>query len=132
MLAITRALERTPVTSPQHNLPQQLNAFVGRDQELREIAALLEKHRQLTLTGSGGVGKTRLALQAARELLFDFTDGVWVAELATVVEPQLVNQAVATAVGVREEPARPIRESLLEYLENKSLLIVLDNCEHLI
>jgi predicted ATPase/AraC-like DNA-binding protein len=118
--------------SPRHNLPRPLTAFVGRKQELRDIVALLENHRLLTLTGSGGVGKTRLGLQVAQDVLFDFEDGVCVVELATVAEPQLVNQTIATAIGVREEAGTPIGLSLLRYLENKSLLLVLDNCEHVI
>ena len=132
MLGIARALEQPSVSGPKHNLPQQLNAFVGREQELSDITSLLAKQRLLTLTGPGGVGKTRLALEAAQKLLYDFPDGVWLVEFATVVEPQFVNQVVAAAMGVHEQPARPISETLFEYLENKSTLIILDNCERLV
>ena len=131
MISIGRALERPSIAGPKHNLPRQLSAFVGREQELSDITSLLAKHRMLTLAGPGGVGKTRLALQVAQKLLYEFPDGVWLVELATVIESRFVNQVVATALGVHEQTSRPISETLFEYLENKRSLIVLDNCEHL-
>jgi len=122
MLNIRRALEQPSATGPRQNLSQRLSVFVGREREISEITSVLEKHRLLTLTGSGGVGKTRLAEQVAQKVLFEFTDGVWLAELATVAEPQFVYQVVAAAVGVREEPTRLISESLFEYLGEQELI----------
>ena len=115
-----------------HNLPLQLTSFVGRERELAEVAALLGAHRLVTLTGPGGTGKTRLALQAAADALEASPDGVWLAELAALADPALVPQAVAAAVGVREEPGRPLLATLTDALRPKRLLLVLDNCEHLL
>src|SRR5439155_12038973 len=88
--------------------------------------------RLLTLTGAGGCGKTRLALQVAAELLEEYAHGVWLVELAPLVDPALVPQTVASALGVREEPGRPLTATLTDYLRPKSLLLILDNCEHLL
>ena len=118
--------------SPPHNLPLQLSSFVGRQKELTEIKRLLEHTRLLTLTGSGGCGKTRLALAAADELVEGFEDGVWLVELAPLVDPSLVPQAVASTMGVREQPGRLPTETLSDYLRTRKLLVVLDNCEHLV
>ncbi len=115
-----------------HNLPLQLTSFVGREQELGEVAALLGAHRLLTLTGPGGTGKTRLALQAAADALEAYPDGVWLAELAALAGPALVPQAVAAAVGAREEPGRPLGATLTDALRPKRVLVLLDNCEHLL
>ena len=93
---------------------------------------LLEDTRLLTLTGSGGCGKTRLALAVASELVEGFEDGVWMVELASLADPSLVPQAVASTLGVREQPGRSLTETLSDYLRSKKLLLVLDNCEHLI
>ena len=87
---------------PSHNLPSELSSFVGREKELPEVRRLLENNRLLTLTGPGGCGKTRLALAAAGELVEKFEDGVWMVELASMDEPSLVPQAVASTLGVRE------------------------------
>jgi predicted ATPase/transcriptional regulator with XRE-family HTH domain len=111
------------------NLPAMLSSFVGREREVAAVRRRLATTRLLTLTGPGGIGKTRLALEAAGALN-GFADGVWLVELAPVTEPEIVPQAVAQALGVREERARPLRESLIEHLEAKRLLLVLDNCEH--
>src|SRR3989442_15853517 len=97
-----------------------------------EVKRLLASARLLTLTGSGGCGKTRLALQAAVDLVEEFEDGVWLVELAALSDPALVSQNVASALGVREEPGRSLTETLLDHLGAKSLLLVLDNCEHLL
>ena len=105
---------------------------MGRERELGEAAALLGAHRLVTLTGPGGTGKTRLALQAAAEVLEAHPDGVWLVELAALADPALVPQAVAAAVGVREEPGRPLPATLTDALRPKRLLLVLDNCEHLL
>ena len=115
-----------------HNLPLQLTSFVGRERELGEVAALLGAHRLVTLTGPGGTGKTRLALQAAAEALEAYPDGVWLVDLAALADPALVPQAVAAAVGVREEPGRPLLATLADALRPRRLLLLLDNCEHLL
>jgi predicted ATPase len=123
---------RTASGRPQHNLPRSLTRFIGRKQQIAEVTARMATTPLLTLTGTGGLGKTRLALQVASEVLPDYLDGVWLVELATLSEPGLVPQRVATALGVREEPGRPLVETLTEYLQPRQLLLVLDNCEHLI
>ena len=110
----------------------ELSSFVGREKELAEVKRLLEDSRLLTLSGTGGCGKTRLALAAAGELSEGFGDGVWLVELAPLADPTLVAQAVAATLGVREQPGRSLTEMLSGYLGSKKLLLVLDNCEHLI
>jgi predicted ATPase/DNA-binding CsgD family transcriptional regulator len=117
---------------PPNNLPVELSSFVGRGKELSEVERLLKDNRLLTLTGPGGCGKTRLALAAAEELLGGFEDGVWLVELASLADPSLVQGAVASALGVRELPGHPPAETLSDYLRTKGLLLVLDNCEHLV
>src|ERR671916_121532 len=117
---------------PPNNLPSELSSFVGREEELAEVKRLLENGRLLTLTGSGGCGKTRLALAVARELVEGFEDGVWLVELASLADPSLVPQVVAFTLGVREQPGRSLTETLSDYLSSKKMLLVLDNCEHLI
>src|SRR5215218_588340 len=122
---------RTP-ERPPHNLPLELSSFVGREKELAEVKRLMGETRLLTLTGSGGCGKTRLALAVASELVEGFEDGVWMVELAPLADPSLVAQAVASTLGVREQPGRSPTETLSEYLGSEKVLLVLDNCEHLI
>ena len=114
------------------NLPLALTSFVGREPELAEIATLAREHRLVTLTGSGGVGKTQTALQVARALSDAEDDAVCFVGLAPVGDPSLVEAAVASALGVQEVPRCPLRETLLAYLKKKSLLLILDNCEHVI
>ncbi len=114
------------------NLPVPLTSFIGREAEMAEITHLLQTTRLLTLTGPGGCGKTRLALEAATNLLDDYPDGVWWVELAALSDAVLVPQAVATALGVREQTDRPLTEMLTDYLRAKQLLLLLDNCEHLV
>jgi non-specific serine/threonine protein kinase len=117
-------------------LPWPLTSFVGRERELAAVRQLLGQHRLVTLTGPGGVGKTRLALQAAADALgadgAPYPDGVWLVELAALADPGLVLQAVAATVGVREEPGRPLVATLAAALRPRRLLLVLDNCEHLV
>ena len=96
------------------------------------MKALLASTRLATLLGSGGLGKTRLSLHVAVDLLDNFPDGVWLVELAPLSDARLVVQAVASVVGVKEEPGRPVQEALLEFVEDRQLLFVLDNCEHLL
>jgi hypothetical protein len=105
-----------------NNLPSELSSFVGREKELPEVMRLLEDSRLLTLTGSGGCGKTRLAL-AAGELVEGFEDGVWLVELALLADPPLVPQAVPQAVGAREQPDRSLTETLSDHLRTRKLLL---------
>ena len=115
-----------------HNLPAPLTSFVGREREMAELTALLAQASLVTLTGSGGCGKTRLALHVAQELVEVYSGGVWLVELASLSDPGLLPQAVAAAIGAREEPARPLAETLADVLRPRVLLLVLDNCEHLV
>jgi non-specific serine/threonine protein kinase len=115
----------------RHNLPLQLTKFIGRERQIEELRKILDDARLLTLTGSGGCGKTRLGLQIASELVRNFTDGVWLVELAAISNPELVPQVVASALGVQDEPGRPFTQRLADFLEAKQLLLLLDNCEHL-
>jgi len=114
------------------NLPGQLTSFVGRERELAELKALARKHRLVTVIGTGGTGKTRLMLQVAAELVDEQADGVWLVELAPISDPDLVIQAVARGLGIRDDPGRPLTETVIDFLRTKSLLLLLDNCEHLI
>jgi non-specific serine/threonine protein kinase len=118
-------------TRVPNNLPVSLTSFVGRREEMEEVARLLGSARLVTLLGSGGCGKTRLAIQIARNLLESFPDGAWVVELAALSDPALVPQSVAVAFGLREESGRPMVQTVAEHLASRSLLLVLDNCEHL-
>jgi predicted ATPase/class 3 adenylate cyclase len=115
-----------------NNLPVQPTSFIGREREIAEIKNLLLTTRLLTLTGIGGAGKTRLSLQVAAEVLEEYPDGVWLVELAALSDPALVPQAIAWALNLRDERGRPITQTLTDYLQSKTLLLVLDNCEHLI
>ena len=115
-----------------NNLPVQLTSFVGREKEIGEVKATLERHHLVTLIGPGGTGKTRLSLQVAQELLDQFSDGVWLVELAPILNPMLVPRTTAITIGLRDEPQRPIIDMLCDYLHKKQLLIVLDNCEHMV
>jgi class 3 adenylate cyclase len=123
----------SPLRSLQpNNLPQQLTSFIGREKEIGEIRELMGKTRLLTVTGAGGSGKTRLALEAAADLLLGEGDGAWLVELAPLSDPALTPQSVASTLGVREEPGRPVTETLVDHLRSKRVLILLDNCEHLL
>lgn len=122
-----RSLEAIP-----NNLPQQLSSFVGRDRELAKIRSLLGSTRLLTLVGAGGLGKTRLALQVAAELLDEHPDGVWFVEFAPLSDARLVPQAAASVLGVTEEAGRPVIEALIKLAVERRILLILDNCEHLI
>jgi predicted ATPase/class 3 adenylate cyclase len=122
-----RSLDALP-----NNLPARGSSFIGREAALATVRERLAHTRLLTLKGVGGLGKTRLALQLAADMLDQFEDGVWFVELAPVTDPELLPQAVATALGVREEPGCPITGSLIDALRDQALLLVLDNCEHLV
>ena len=115
-----------------HGFPAELTSFIGRDEQVREVADLLGRHRLVTVTGPGGVGKTRLAGQVARAVAGRFADGAWLAELAPAQDPTQVPRVVATALGVREQPGVPVADVLARVLARRQLLLVLDNCEHLI
>jgi predicted ATPase len=129
-LASTQAIRSLSVLP--NNLPVQLTTFVGRAQELEEAAKLLRGSRLLTVAGVGGSGKTRLALQMASEVLDEYTDGVWLCELAPVSEPEGVIRAVAAALAVTELPGQPLDKTVIDHLRNRELLLIFDNCEHLI
>src|SRR5215472_13382275 len=115
-----------------NNLPAQVSSFIGRDAELAEVRRLVGGSRLVTLTGAGGAGKTRLALHVAAGLLGGGGEGAWFADLAPLADPDLVAVTVADVLGVRQEPGRPVLETLAEAVAGRSLLILLDNCEHVI
>ncbi|MEE8407584.1 MAG: adenylate/guanylate cyclase domain-containing protein [Acidimicrobiia bacterium] len=115
-----------------NNLPIHLTNFVGRKAELAEVGRLLSDGRLVTLTGVGGTGKTRLALQSAAEVVHDFPDGVWAVDLAPVAEDEMVDNALAAAMGVRDQPGRSLIETIGDVLLSKKTLIVFDNCEHVL
>src|SRR5258707_1126246 len=115
-----------------NNLPQQLTTLIGREADLANITARLGAHRLVTLTGSGGVGKTRLAIEAGRNVLDRYPDGVWLAELAPLNDPQLVTSIVGDVLGVSLNAPRGAIETLASALKDKQLLLILDNCEHVI
>src|SRR5215207_2916670 len=121
-----------PFRPPLHNLPVARTSFVGREREVVEVKRELAMTRLLTLTGAGGSGKTRLALEVAKDLLGTYPDGAWLIELAALSEEVLVPQAVAAALGMREQPGRPLTDTLVDALRENKMLLVLDNCEHLI
>jgi len=114
------------------NLPLRLTSFVGRDRQMSDIKQLLGENRLVTLTGAAGCGKTRLALETTWDLLEDCPDGVWLVELAPLADPSLVPQTVALALGLKEEPNRALTQTLVHHLRDRNLLLVIDNCEHLI
>jgi predicted ATPase/class 3 adenylate cyclase len=122
-----RSLESIP-----NNLPVQLTTFVGREREMTEVKRLLASTRLLTLTGMGGSGKTRLSLQVAADLLEQFKDGVWLVEFGAVDDPALVNETVAAALAIRQEVGRPLVQTMSDFLRSKQLLVILDNCEHVV
>ena len=116
----------------RHNLPADLTSFVGRQSELEALPQLLAAARLLTLTGSGGVGKTRLARRVAAAVVGQFTDGVWMADFGSLSDPDLLAETVATVLGLRESPHRSARVALIEYLRERKLLLFLDTCEHVV
>src|SRR5499427_7036432 len=121
-----------PQASAKHNLPSQLTSFIGREQEIAQLKNLLTTNRLVTLTGAGGAGKTRLAIEVAGSLLDTFADGVWLVELAALSDPQLVAQAAAEVLGLKEQPGKSLTEIVRGYLASRNLLLVLDNAEHLL
>src|SRR5260221_8224334 len=128
-------IQARPVLPPMPsttNLPVQLTSFVGRQAEMAEVRGLLQTSRLVTLSGPGGTGKSRLALEVATTLLDDYLHGVWHVELAPLADPALVTHTIAATLGLREQPRRTIQDVLLDYLRTKTMLLILDNCEHLI
>ena len=115
-----------------NNLPQQLTSFVGRTGELAELKGLLNRHRFVTLTGAGGCGKTRLALQLAADLLESYPDGIWFVELASLADPGLLPQTVASALGVIERRPESYTKVIIDHLRARRAFLVLDNAEHLL
>jgi len=122
-----RSLESIP-----NNLPQQLTSFIGRERELGEIGALLRTSRLVTVTGTGGLGKTRLSLQVAADVLDEFRDGAWLVDLASLADARLVAQAAAAALGIKEDAGGSITDAIVRHCHDRTILLVLDNCEHLI
>ena len=120
-----RALDTSP-----GNLRPALTSFIGRESEIDQVQAALKVHRLVTLTGVGGVGKTRLAMEVAPRLVDEFPDGVWLFELAAVTDPAAVPDAVATVLGVTQQPGKTVTESVAAALEGRVRLLVFDNCEH--
>lgn len=113
-------------------MPVPLSSTIGRESELAALAVLLPTARLLTLTGVGGVGKTRLAIEVARAVQDDYADGVWLVELAALAEPTLVPHTVARILGIAEQPGRSLTETLAGVLQTRQTLLLLDNCEHLL
>ncbi len=124
---LLRSLNNLP-----NNLPLQLTSFIGREPDMEEVKRLTTSHSFVTLLGPGGTGKTRLSLQVGADLLDQYPDGVWFVELASLADPSLVAQQIAVLFGVKEEVGRSLTQTLSEYLKARSLLLILDNCEHLI
>jgi predicted ATPase/DNA-binding CsgD family transcriptional regulator len=120
-----------PPPPRHHNLPTQLTTFIGREREIAEVKRLLASARLLTLTGAGGAGKTRLALRVAADCLEQYPDGVWFVDLAPLADSTFVPSSVAAVLGVPEQPTRPLIDTLADYLRTRTLLVILDNCEHL-
>jgi predicted ATPase/class 3 adenylate cyclase len=115
-----------------NNLPVQLTSFIGREKELKYLKDELKQNRLLTLTATGGAGKSRLSLQAGADLIDDFANGVWFVELAAVSDPEFLTAEIINALGIKEEPKKTPEETLVDHLKDKEILIILDNCEHLI
>jgi len=120
-----RALDTTP-----GNLRPATTSFIGRESEAGEVQAAVKAHRLVTLTGMGGVGKTRLAVQLAGQLADEFSDGVWLFELAAVTDPAAVPDAIAAVLGITQQPGKSVSESVAAALEGRVRLLVFGNCEH--
>jgi predicted ATPase len=134
-MSLTTASDDHPLPAPDrphHNLPVQLTSLIGREAELSTVKRALADSRLVTLTGVGGAGKSRLALQAAADLLKEYADGAWLVELAPLSEPERVPSAVASGLAIPEDPHRPPAETLAEQLRSRQLLLVVDNCEHVL
>lgn len=123
-----------PDSRPQglSNLPARTTSFVGREEHVAQVRTLTEENRLLTFLGPGGVGKTRLALEAAADMAEQFPDGTWLVQLAPLRDPSLVAQTIADTLGIDQQPGRPVESTLIDRLHGSSPLLILDNCEHLI
>jgi len=121
-----------PAKAANHNLPERVTSFIGRETELAKVDELLSDNRLVTLVGPGGIGKTRLSLEIGANAIDDYADGVWLVELAPLSDPRLVPQELARILGVREEPGSDVLSTLVKTLKGKELLLLLDNCEHLV
>ena len=121
-----------PVNEIPNNLPFQATSFIGRERELEEVKSLLKTARLLSLIGMGGLGKTRLSLQIAAQQVHDFPDGVWFLDLAPISDPALIVSEAAHVLGVREEPDRPLLQTVCAHLRNRRALLILDNCEQVV
>ena len=115
-----------------NNLPIQLTSFIGREKEMKEIKKLLSGSRMITLLGPGGTGKTRLSMQTGADLLDDYNNGVCITELASLTDPDLISITIARSLKISEQPGQDTETTLIKYLKDKELLLILDNCEHLI
>ena len=127
-----QVVKPSETATPKHNLPSQLSTFIGREKEQGEMINLIAKNRLVTLLGVGGIGKTRLALQVGQKRLNNYLDGVWFIPLDALSNPTLIPQAIASVFDVRERPDHPIIEILINVLREKTVLLILDNCEHLL
>src|SRR6516162_7785104 len=123
---------RTLSSVVSHNLPVQLTSFVGRGAQMTDLEKLLVDNRLVTLTGAGGAGKTRLAVEIAARIAAEFADGVWYVDLAPITHPDVVAFAVARAFGLPDQPGRSTMDTLLRFVRDRQMLVVLDNCEHLL
>ena len=130
--AVTEPPHESPHLARHHGLPAELTSFVGRRKELDDLQKLIAASRLLTLIGAGGVGKTRLVVRLATAVVDEFPHGVWMADLSPLSAPDLIAQTLASSVGVRESPNRSVRDSLIEFLRDRRLLLVVDTCEHLV
>ncbi|MFN2250949.1 MAG: ATP-binding protein, partial [Anaerolineae bacterium] len=132
LLAVAlREREATAGPAARHNIPRPLTRFIGREGEIAQVRSLMAKHRLVTLTGVGGIGKSRLAMELALAFARDYADGAWMVELGAVESESHVVAAVAAVFGVREQPRRNLVDLLTDFFEAKHLLLILDNCEHL-
>lgn len=116
----------------QNNLPSSVSEFIGRKKEIQEIKALFSKTRLITLTGAGGTGKTRISIQIAMEMIDEFDNGVWLIELSPVTDPELIVKEISTTLNLKEDPGLDYLVALKEFLKEKSILLIIDNCEHLL
>jgi len=123
---------RTTKSVATQNLPQQFTSFVGRGAQLAEVGKLLAGNRLVTLTGAGGVGKTRMAVEVANQLAAEYADGVWYVDLAPITDPDVVPVAAVRALGLPDQAGRSTMDTLLRFVRDRQMLVVLDNCEHLL
>ncbi|TMG94455.1 MAG: hypothetical protein E6H73_07430 [Betaproteobacteria bacterium] len=132
VIEISAEPRQSAVGSKRSNLPEPLTSFIGREREIVEIKRLLPGKRLLTLVGPGGIGKTRLSLQVAAEVIDAYRDGVWQVELGSIRDPLLVPTSVAQVLGIQERTGTALTDTLCANLKSRQLLLILDNCEHLL